>query len=69
MNISREIKRLINYGIQNNLIYKEDEVYARNRILEILKLDEYEDVKVEESVGNPQEILNNILDYAYEKGI
>ncbi|MFU0824623.1 UDP-glucose--hexose-1-phosphate uridylyltransferase [Clostridium sp.] len=69
MNISREIKRLINYGVQNNLIYKEDKIYARNRILEILKLDEYEDVIVEESVENPQEILNNILDYAYEMGI
>ncbi|QGU94351.1 UDP-glucose--hexose-1-phosphate uridylyltransferase [Clostridium bovifaecis] len=70
MNISREIKRLINYSIENNLIYKEDEIYVRNKILEILKLDEYEELEVEkEHHKNPQEILDNILDYAYERGI
>ncbi|QIB27541.1 UDP-glucose--hexose-1-phosphate uridylyltransferase [Caloranaerobacter azorensis] len=70
MDINREIKRLINYGIYKGLLYKEDEIYVRNRILEILKLDEYEDVEIEkEELENPQPILDNILDYAYERGI
>ncbi len=70
MNIFKEIKRLINYGINKGLIYKEDEIYVRNKILEILKLDEYEDAEVEkEDLENPQKILDNILDYAYEKGV
>ena len=70
MNIFKEIKRLINYGINKGLIYKEDEIYVRNKILEILKLDEYEDAEVEkEDLENPQKILDNILDYAYENGV
>jgi UDPglucose--hexose-1-phosphate uridylyltransferase len=70
VNIFKEIKRLINYGINKGLIYKEDEIYVRNKILEILKLDEYEDAEVEkEDLENPQKILDNILDYAYEKGV
>ena len=48
----------------------EDEMYARNRLLEILKLDDYEDVEAEqEKLPNPQSILDEILDFAYEKGI
>ncbi|AOT71583.1 UDP-glucose--hexose-1-phosphate uridylyltransferase [Geosporobacter ferrireducens] len=70
MNIYREIKCLIHYGIQKGLLDPQDEVYARNRILEILHLDEYEAVRVDaESLEEPQPILNRILDYAYEKGI
>jgi UDPglucose--hexose-1-phosphate uridylyltransferase len=70
VNIFKEIKRLINYGINKGLIYKEDEIYVRNKILEILKLDEYEDAEVEkEDLENPQKILDNILDYAYENGV
>ncbi len=70
MNINLEIKRLINYGINKRFIYKEDEVYVRNRILEILELNEYKEVKgPKEILENPQSILDNILDYCYEKGI
>ena len=70
MGIYKEIKRLINYAIDKELIYKEDEIYVRNRILEILNLDEYEDIDIEkEELENPQSILDIILDYAYENGI
>ena len=65
-----EIKRLINFSLDKGLICKEDEVYVRNRLIDILKLDEYVEVEVpEESLGNPQPILDNILDYAYEQGV
>ncbi|MBF8983246.1 UDP-glucose--hexose-1-phosphate uridylyltransferase [Lutibacter sp. B2] len=70
MDIYKEIKRLINYGIDKELIYKEDEIYVTNKILEILKLDEYEDINIEkENLENPQSILDTILEYAYENGI
>lgn len=70
MNIFMEIKRLIRYGIKQGLIYKEDEIYIRNRILEILGLDDYEDIEApEETLISPQPILDNILDYAYASGI
>ncbi len=70
MNIYKQIKRLINYGLEKGLINKEDELYVRNRLLEILKLDEYEEVETAaEKLANPQPILDEILDYAYEKGV
>lgn len=70
MRIYREIKRLINFGLKNDLFNKEDEIYVRNKILDILNLDEYDDVVLEEEVLNsPTEILNNILDYAFEVGV
>src|SRR5690554_3645028 len=70
MDIYREIKRLINYGLQKNLIVKEDEIYIRNKILNILSLDEYKETEVKsEELDHPQDILDNILDYALDQGI
>ncbi|MBB6215250.1 UDPglucose--hexose-1-phosphate uridylyltransferase [Anaerosolibacter carboniphilus] len=68
--IYKEIQRLIHYGLDKNLICKEDEIYVRNRILEVLKIDEYEEIAIEkENLAHPQGILDRILDYAHEKGI
>ncbi|HWQ29827.1 MAG TPA: UDP-glucose--hexose-1-phosphate uridylyltransferase [Negativicutes bacterium] len=70
MNIYHEIKRLINFGLDKGFITSEDELYVRNRLLDILRLDDYEDIQVQqEKLSNPQPILENILDYAYENGI
>ncbi|MCR1898538.1 UDP-glucose--hexose-1-phosphate uridylyltransferase [Irregularibacter muris] len=70
MNIYKEIKRLIQYGIEKRLIQEEDKIYVANKILDILHLDEYQDIQVKkEALENPQEILDNILDYAYRQGI
>jgi UDPglucose--hexose-1-phosphate uridylyltransferase len=70
MDINREIKGLINYGINKKLIYKEDETYVINSIIEILRLDEFIDVEIESEVlSHPQSILDNILDFAYQAGI
>ena len=70
MGIYREIKRLIQYGLKHDLFKKEDEIYIRNSLLSILNLDEYEDVDIEdEDLSTPTNILNNILNYAFEKGI
>ena len=41
--ISKSIKKLVNYGIETGLISRADEIYARNRILEILRVDEYKE--------------------------
>ncbi len=70
MNIYKEIKRLLNYGLDKGLIQEEDELYTRNRLLEVLELDEYEELEVEvEKLDNPQPILDRLLDFAYEKGL
>jgi len=70
LNICHEIKRLINFGLDKGLICSEDEIYVRNRLMEILKLEDYAGVEADpETLPNPQPILDNILEYAWEKGI
>lgn len=70
VDINREIKRLVKYGLDKGLIAIEDEGYAVNRLLEVLMLDELIDLEVEkESLDHPQPILDNILDLAYETGV
>lgn len=70
MNIYREIKRLIQYGLKHELFTKDDEIFIRNGLLDVLNLDEYEDFEIEdENLNTPTEILGNILDYAFNNGI
>lgn len=70
VNISCEIEKLIEYGLYNNLIKPEDKIYTRNRILEVLALDEIEYIELSKEVSiNLEEILKNILEFAIEKGI
>ena len=69
MNINYEVNRLINFALQNNLIDELDVVYASNLLLEVLNLDEFEEVEVDETLQTATPILENILDYAVEKGM
>ena len=71
MNIFKEIKLLLAFGLKNGLIGKYDEIIARNEILNILNLNDWEEVEIsEEDIPNyPTEILKNICDYAVEKEI
>lgn len=70
MNIYREIKRLIQYGLKHELFTKDDEIFIRNSLLDVLNIDEYEDFEIEdENLNTPTEILGNILDYAFNNGI
>ena len=69
MTVFESIDSLVGYGLSTGLIEEDDIVYARNRILEVLKLDSYESkdaacsvpaVKTEEL----EQILKSLLDYA-----
>lgn len=46
--IYNAIAKLIRYGVKTGLVSEEDTMYARNAILEVLHLEEYEDVELEE---------------------
>ena len=63
MNIDGYISGLINYAKENGLIAGEDEVWAINGILDILKLQEYESMESPEQLSL-EELLKGILDYA-----
>ncbi|MCI8742128.1 MAG: hypothetical protein HFG63_05795, partial [Lachnospiraceae bacterium] len=41
--IQNGITKLVEYGIRTGLLQEEDRIYATNQILDVLKLDEYEE--------------------------
>ncbi|MBO4629563.1 MAG: galactose-1-phosphate uridylyltransferase, partial [Treponema sp.] len=72
MTIFENINRLASYGLTTRLITREDLIYVKNQFLAALELDGFENEeqaaavpKVE--VGDLEEILKEILDYAVEK--
>lgn len=63
------IKKLVQYGIMKGLIDKKDTVYITNALLELFQMDEYVDTdEVYEEICL-EDVLNEMLDYAIEKGI
>lgn len=67
MNIFEAIKSLVKYAIDNEMIEKEDEIWAINRICEALKIDSFEENEAKES--DLEKILAVILDYAVKNGL
>lgn len=68
--IYQSIDKLVSYGLITNLIKETDKMYVTNRLIEKLQLDSYEPTDaVCESVEELDEILKNILDFAFEKGL
>ncbi len=71
------IRRLIIYGLKTGLIEREDIDYTVNQLLELLQLEEYQGAEIgsqeldglSEGGIDLEEILNAMLDYAYEQGI
>ena len=61
--------QLVQYGKETGLIEKEDEIYARNQILEVLGMDEYEEPGEIVGTISLEDTLNELTDYAAEHGI
>ena len=38
--ICKSIKQLVNYGLKNGLVEKDDEIFTINQLLELFQLDE-----------------------------
>lgn len=68
-NIHTAIRKLICYGLENNLITAEDRIYAANAVIHKLGMDEY--LPPDENYCNVElePVLADILEYAVEKGI
>ena len=67
--IQHEISRLLHFARQKGLIAPEDEVYAANRILDVLHVEDYVPEEVDETLETATPILECMLDYAAEKGL
>ena len=67
-NISDTVKELVAYAAENGLIGKYDDIWAKNKLLEILRLDEISDETIIQH-RNLEEILSDMCDFAAEKGL
>lgn len=67
--IYESIKKLVTYGLETGLIENEDVIYTRNKIMDALGLDDYEEPEATYSDVELEGVLSEILDYAVEKGI
>lgn len=66
--MNEAVSKLVKYGLDCGLLTEDDKVYATNLILEILKLDDFEEVEVTGEV-DLEAVLKEMLDYAAEQGI
>ena len=51
--VYQAIKALVQYGLEKGLLTEDDAIYARNQILEALKMDEYEEPEGEGELAGP----------------
>ncbi len=62
------IGQLVDYGIRTGLTEPEDQIYATNLLLDVLKLEDYQPVPVTPADAL-EPVLKILLDYAAEQGI
>lgn len=67
--VNENIKKLVTYAVQNGLIEKSDIIYATNRLLEVLCLDEYTEPEKEYTDIDLDDVLENLTDFASENGL
>lgn len=64
------IRDLVEYGVRTGLMDKEDRIYARNRILDVMGLESYEEPKEEPAEGiSLERTLETLLDDAAARGV
>ncbi|MDY5244222.1 MAG: UDP-glucose--hexose-1-phosphate uridylyltransferase, partial [Anaerobutyricum soehngenii] len=69
MGLTKNIKKLVAYGIGARLIQPEDEIFMINQYLDLFGLDEYDDPDIDGEKIVLVDILNALTDEAFEKGI
>lgn len=63
------IKGLVEYGLKTGLIKERDRVYATNQILDVMKMDEYEEPEEIPDYDSLEDILKELLDAAHGSGV
>lgn len=67
--ICNSIQKLIDYAVKNNLTTTDDRYVVRNSLMEILKVNNWEEPQNTDSSQTIDEILGELVDYACENGI
>ncbi|NLG04994.1 MAG: UDP-glucose--hexose-1-phosphate uridylyltransferase [Clostridia bacterium] len=67
--IDQDIAALVQYGLDCELIQKEDQIYTTNLILDLLHLSDYKAETNPNETKSLEQILSGICDYAYENGL
>ena len=67
--INKAIKKLVQYGLNTGLITDVDRIYAVNQILDVLRLNEYEEPAEEYKEIDLEETLKELMDYAHDTGV
>ncbi len=67
--IDAAVRKLICYGLENNLITADDRIYAANSMIHILKRDEYDPPEEIYTDIDLEAVLKEITDYAVENGL
>ena len=69
MTVDSGIKSLVKYAVREGLIDSLDEIWATNRILEILDMDAIDSDAVADENADLQAVLGVLLQYAVENGL
>lgn len=67
--ICNSIQKLIDYAVSRDLTTTEDRYVVRNALMEILRVDNWEEQQSADCSQTIDEILDELVDYACEKGI
>ena len=67
--IQRSISRLLHFARQKGLIAPADEVYAANRLIDVLGVEEYVPHAVDETLETATPVLEEMLDDAAARGL
>lgn len=66
--IYEAISKLVQYGIDTGLLSETDRIYATNQVLDVMKMEEYEEPKDCTGEVDLEAVLKELMDYAHENG-
>lgn len=66
--INKTISSLVRYGIDSGLIGENEAIYTRNRLLDVLREDSFEEKGIIDGASLP-ELLKTLTDYGVSKGL
>lgn len=68
-NVNKLVRGLLEYGLKTGLVDPQDQIYTRNRILEVMQLDAYEEPQAALQEMSLKDILAGLMDDAYDRGV